>query len=87
MALTREKARTLAAAQPDVGNRVAEAIRLAGISQTALATAIGLPYTYVSDTARGRYKTITVENGRKFAEFFGVPIEVLFPAHDTKSAA
>ena len=83
MALTKYQLRALRAADIGaVGNRVQAAIDLAGETQTSLAKAIGLPYTYVSDTARGRYQTITVENARKFAEFFGCAIEDLFPSRE-----
>ena len=63
-------------------NRVAKAIALAGVTQVTVAEALGLPQPYVSDVARQRYKTITVENARKFAVFFGCSIEELFPPGD-----
>ena len=45
-----------------------------------IAEAVGLPQPYVSDVvARQRYRTITVQNARKFANFFGCTIEDLFP--------
>lgn len=65
-----------------VGNRVQRAIDLAEETQTSVARAIELSYTYVSDTARGRYHTISVDNAHKFAEFFGCTIEDLFPARE-----
>lgn len=79
MALKKFGIRELEGTHPVDGNRLARAIELAGITQTELAAAIALPYTYVSDTVRGRYRTLTVENAHKFAEYFGVPIETLFP--------
>lgn len=82
MALTRSQVVDLLGSEPESGNRLARAIELAAVTQTDLAEAIGLPNTYISDTARGRYRTITVENAHKFAEFFGVPIEVLFPSRE-----
>ena len=60
-------------------NRVAKAISLAGVTQVTLAEAIGLSQPYISDVARGRYRTITVEHARKFADYFGCSIEDLFP--------
>ena len=48
-------------------NRVAKAMSLAGITQMALAKALGLSQPYVSDVVRQRYRTITVESARKFA--------------------
>lgn len=68
------------------GNRVQAAIDLAEETQSSVGRAIGLPNTYVSDTARGRHQTITVENARKFAEHFGCRIEDLFPAREALSA-
>ena len=45
-----------------------------------VADAVGLPQPYyVSDVARQRYRTITVENARKFANYFGCSIADLFP--------
>ena len=44
-----------------------EAISPAGVAQLIVAKALGLPQPYVSDVARARYRTITVENARKFA--------------------
>lgn len=66
-------------------NRVARAIALAGVTQIALADALGVPQPYVSDVARQRYRTITVENARKFANFFGCSIEDLFPPGEDES--
>ena len=60
-------------------NRVAKAISLAGVTQVSVAKALGIPQPYVSDVARQRYRTITVEKARKFADYFGCSIEDLFP--------
>ena len=60
-------------------NRVATAIDLAGVTQGAVAAALGFSQPYISDVARHRYQTITVENARKFAHYFGCSIEDLFP--------
>ena len=60
-------------------NRVAKAMALTGVTQVTVAEALGLTQPYVSDVARGRYRTITVENARKFASYFGCCIEDLFP--------
>lgn len=86
MALTPQQLKQLRAIRVGAtGNRVQAAIDLADETQTRIAKATKLPYTYVSDTARGRYQTITVENARKFADYFGCAIEDLFPAR--KAAA
>ncbi len=60
-------------------NRVAKAMALSGVTQVIVAKALGLTQPYVSDVARGRYRTITVENARKFASYIGWRIEDLFP--------
>ena len=58
---------------------MAKAMALSGVTQVIVAKALGLTQPYVSDVARGRYRTITVENARKFASYFGWRIEDLFP--------
>ena len=63
-------------------NRVAKAIALAGVTQGTVAAALGFPQPYISDVARRRYQTITVDNARKFAHYFGCSIEDLFPASE-----
>ena len=35
---------------------------------------------YVSDVARERHRTITVDNAHRFASYFGCRIDDLFPA-------
>jgi len=67
------------------GNRVALAIELAGLTQAEVAAAVELTQPYISDVARGRHSTITLDNARKFADFFGCAIEDLFPSRE-KSA-
>ena len=49
-----------------------------GGTRVNLAKAVGLTQPYVSDVAHGRYRTITVENARKFASYLGWRIEDLF---------
>lgn len=68
----------------DGNNRVAIAIRLLDVTQAEVAEGADLPQQYVSDVARNRYRTITVENAQKFADFFGCIIEDLFPARDSE---
>ena len=43
-------------------NRVAKAMALTGVTQVTVAKALGLTQPYVSDVARGRYRTISPEN-------------------------
>ena len=60
-----------AALRSELGsNRVAKAMALAGVTQVTLAKALRLTQPYVSDVARGRYRTTTVENGWKFSAYF-----------------
>ena len=77
-----EKQLTTLRSEPGA-NRVAKAMALAGVTQLTVAQALGLAQPYVSDVARGRYRTITVENARKFARYFGCSIEDLFPPSDS----
>ena len=81
MAMLSKQQLAILRAEPGT-NRVAKAIALAGVTQVTVAEALGLPQAYISDVARQRYKTITVENARKFAVFFGCSIEELFPPGD-----
>ncbi len=69
------------------GNRIAKAKELAGLTQAELADQIGLTQPYVSDVERGRHTTITLDNARKFADFFGCSIEDLFPSRSTQEVA
>ena len=70
-----------AALRSELGsNRVAKAMALAGVTQVTLAKALRLTQPYLSDVARGRCRTITVENAWKFAAYFGCRIEDLFPS-------
>ena len=60
-------------------NRLGLALAIAAITQVDLAEATGFTQPYISAVIAGRYQTITVENARRFADFFGVSIETLFP--------
>lgn len=62
------------------GNRLGAAMAMLALTQAELADATNLAQPYISDVARGRHSTITVENAYKFAEFFGCQIEDLFPS-------
>jgi predicted XRE-type DNA-binding protein len=61
-------------------NRVKVAAALANVEQQAIVEHTGFTQPYVSDVFRGRYERITVDNARKFADYFGCLIEDLFPA-------
>jgi len=77
--LTALRAVPVSAAMP---NRVKVAAALARKDQQDIVDATGLTQPYVSDVYRGRYERITVDNARKFAEYFGCAIEDLFPARE-----
>lgn len=68
-------------------NRVWQALRLAGVKQGDLAAALGMTQSYVSAVSNGRYQDINLSQARKFAAFFGAPIEVLFPTAPTAQEA
>lgn len=82
MALTAKQLRDLRDTVIEDGNRVARAFELAGVTQMEVAVATELPQPYISDVVRSRYKTITVENAHKLAQYFGCSIEDLFPARE-----
>lgn len=63
--------------------RLSRAIEFAGVTQQEVGRTLGIPQSYISDVARGRYDTITVSNAHKFALYFGVSIEDLFPRVDS----
>lgn len=72
-------ARLRAATVTPGSNRLGLAMSLMGVSQATVAGAVGVPQPYVSDVVRGRYRTITVANARRFARYCGCRIEDLFP--------
>jgi len=55
---------------------------MTGVTQQQIADATGLVQPYISNVARNCYPTITVENARKFADYFGCSIEDLWPARE-----
>ncbi len=70
----------LAALRSEPGsNRVAKAMALAGVTHVTVAKALRLTQPYVSDVARGRHRTITVENAWKFAALLRLPYRGLVP--------
>ena len=66
------------------GNRLRHAMELAGVTQQEVANALGLSQSYISDTVCGRYETVTVSIAHRFAQYFGVAIEDLFPMQGGK---
>ena len=64
---------------PDNHNRVAKAIELGGVTQTAVAQDLGLTQAYISDVVRERFQTITLEKAYSFCKYFGCSLETLFP--------
>ena len=61
------------------GNRIARAIELAGVTQQEVSHDLRCSQSYISDISRQRYHTVTVETAHRFARYFGVLIEDLFP--------
>lgn len=61
------------------GNRVERARQLLAVTQVDIAEATGLDQAYVSKVCRGAIRKVTTESAHKFAAFFGVQIEDLFP--------
>ena len=64
---------------PDGHNRVAKAIELGGVTQTAIAQDLGLTQAYISDVVRELFKTITLQKAYAICTYFGCALEVLFP--------
>jgi len=77
---TRQLAELRHAAVGDTGNRLNAARRIAKLTQIDVAEGTGFTQPYVSAVDSGKHATITVDNARKFAVFFGCSIEDLFPA-------
>jgi transcriptional regulator with XRE-family HTH domain len=69
------------------GNRIVNACAITGKTQMDCSRATGLTPQYVSDMARGRFRNISIDNARKFAEFFGCHIEDLFPSSSNEAVA
>ena len=80
MLTEKQLVRLRAAAAAPGSNRLGLAMSLTGVSQKTVARDVGMSQPYVSDVVRGRYRTITVVNARKFARYFGCLLEDLFPA-------
>mgnify|MGYP003135082705 CR=1 FL=1 len=70
--------------QPRGGNRLRQAIELAGVTQTEVSHDLRIPQSYVSDVANNRYGTITVQSAHRFANYFECRIEDLFPMEEKK---
>lgn len=68
---------------PDSGNRLAMAFEIIERSQADCVRETKFTPQYVSDMVRGRFRNISVDNAREFAEFFGCAIEDLFPAPES----
>jgi transcriptional regulator with XRE-family HTH domain len=67
------------AALPDTGNRLVLAFKLTHRSQADCVRTMGFASSYVSDITCGR-RAPSLNNARKFADYFGCYIEDLFPA-------
>lgn len=78
--LTPEQIEQLRRSAPTGKNRLDEAMRMAGLTQEALADVLGITQPYVSRLERGAYQDIPLEMCRRIADVFGCAIEDLFPA-------
>lgn len=67
-------------------NRLKLAMTLTGATQAEIVAFTQFVQPYISDVVRGRFRTITVDNAQKFADFFGCAIEDLFVAADERRA-
>jgi transcriptional regulator with XRE-family HTH domain len=79
MALTKAQLRELARTRPENGNRVRAARKILNLSQLAMQAESGIDQRYISKVESGGTNDVTVTSASRFAEFFGAPIEVLFP--------
>ena len=66
----------------ETGNRLGLAFDITRRTQADCVRETKFTPQYVSDMVRGRFKNISVDNAREFAEFFGCPIEDLFPSRE-----
>lgn len=69
------------------GNRLAIAFEIDKRSQMDCSRATGFTPQYITDVKTGRFQNISVDNARKFADFFGCQIEDLFPAEREEAAS
>ncbi len=65
-------------------NRLRVAMALTSAAQAEIVAFTGFAQPYVSDVVRGRFRSITVDNAQKFADFFGCAIEDLFIRADER---
>lgn len=78
--LTAEQS-ALLTSEPLAGpNRLARAMELAGATQVQIEAATGIGQPQVSLIKNGRYSRLSLETAQKIAAFFGVPVDVMFPA-------
>lgn len=85
--LTPEQIDELMASRQKGRNRLAAALKMAGVTQTALGDAIGVQQSYVNRLCAGLYKDIPLETTRSIAQFFGCSIEDLFPSRRVRKVA
>lgn len=57
-------------------------MELADVTQVQLQAATGFTQSYISRIKNGRYADLPGETMRTLAEYFGCPIEDLFPARE-----
>jgi transcriptional regulator with XRE-family HTH domain len=64
------------------GSRIRAAREMLRLTQVELCQLMDLPQSSLSALERNHYQHTTVARARRFAEFFGCPIEDLFPARE-----
>lgn len=73
------KLRTTDSSEP---NKLKLAMRLGGVTQVQLSSAIGIAQSQISEDAAGKFSEISLEKARAYAGFFGCGIEDLFPSRE-----
>lgn len=71
----------------DTPNKVALAMKLAGVTQVEVAAGVGLTQASVSRIRNGHYIDLPLGTLRRLACYFGCQIDDLFPASESAVAS
>lgn len=66
----------------DTPNKMALAMKLAGVTQVEVAAGVGLTQASVSRIKSGNYVDLPLSTLRKLSDYFGCQIEDLFPSRE-----
>lgn len=66
----------------EMPNRLRIALALSKAKQAEVAEFTGIATANLSNIVNGKYSALTIETGRKLADYFGCAIEDLFPARE-----